>query len=637
MSYHFSTFSEASESHGGKAGGLRLLIEGGFSVPDGMVLSVDEVDSLLAGDTAVTEGLAAWLEQYQGPFAVRSSALGEDGMSASYAGMFETKLNIEPRLENILKAIDTVSASGASDRVASYAGTTVDRIPVIVQRMLDPRYSGVSFTDAVNLDGTTCVYSEWVEGLGEQLVSGQVTPARIVVPWHTGTRTLDVRAASLGGRPIDSGAFDTVCKTIERLCRNYDGAWDIEWSIDDDGTLWLLQMRPITRTVLIPDTETSGTSVPASPGTASGPAFLVDDDDASALNEGDVLVAEITEVDFVPAMKRAAAIVTEHGGMLSHAAIVARELGKPCVVGVTGALSMLRPGVNTDVDGTNGIVTQGALALGIHDSQEIDWRSLCFYDRGLEVTAADHAVYVEALPTGLTAYSADELTPQQRTDIERDLRRQFRRPVTLVEDQKLLWYREWRRFDQIPMVSFLHAMFTSAIAAWNAEELIRVIDVVKSLAATSAREPSTSKLHELYTREIGAALHALCGVAVEGIGAWASYRDTALWRQQHGVRYDQMLLLSRDDPRTTPELARTLDCLAVLSTLRNESYPYFIETGAFTLEYFQTRADLVTAVCAEQKLGFIDETSSLDEIYGLAAFRAYHPDWLERAAESVVP
>jgi phosphohistidine swiveling domain-containing protein len=437
------------------------------------------------------------------------------------------------------------------------------------------------------------------------------------------------------GEPIDTGVFEALCSAIERLCQTYKSNWDVEWSVDHAGKLWLLQARPITRTVLIPAGDTAELSIPASPGTAHGPAFLVEDDDASALQEGDVLVAEITEVDFVPAMKRAAAIVTEHGGMLSHAAIVARELGKPCVVGVTGALAKLDPGADTTVDGTTGIVSQGNLHLGTASHEEIDWRSLCFYDRGIEIPAANHQVYVEALPTGMVAYSADDMTPAERLDIESALRHQFRRPVAIVEDQKLLWYREWRRWDQMPVVSFLESMFISAISQWNRDGLAQAIAALKTIAAESTQTNHVSKSHELYVCEVGAALHALCGVAVEGIGAWASYRDTLPWRRRHKLRYDQMLILSPADKRVDPRLARVLGCLEVLSKLRNESYPYFVETGAFTVEYFQTRAALVTAVCEEQGLIYADETTSLDEIYALGTFRRNHSDWLERAIQQL--
>ncbi len=624
--------NQVTEAHGGKAQGLRRLIEGGFQVPPGLAVSAEAVEALLAGNEQLTAVLGAWLTQHGRPVAVRSSAANEDGTTASFAGMYDTRLGISPQLADVLPAIEAVSGSSSSARVSAYADAQTARIPVIIQQMIDPSVSGVAFTAAVASDGADSLYVEWVEGLGEQLVSGRATPARLTVPWDSASRRLRRDRLTLTGNTLPKQNVASLCDAVERVASTYDGSWDIEWSIDRDGALWLLQLRPITRPILVTEPCTMALAIPASPGRAQGPAFLVDDEgDTTGLHDGDVLVAEITEVDYVPAMRRAAAIVTEQGGMLSHAAIIAREFGKPCIVGLTGAREQLQPQAVTTVDGTTGLIQQNGLILGAGHRQEMDWRSLCFYDRGIEVEAAGTSVYVEALPTGVTAYTADVLDASQLARVQAELRRGFHREVEIVTDQKLLWYWEWQRFNQMHPIAFLEAMLRVAIARWNASDLGRAITAIMDLARASAGHAHDTRLAKLYASEFGAALHALCGVAVEGIGAWAAYRDTLGWRQATGLTFSDMLTVPDTDSRLTPGIQHIRACLHTLSKLRNESYPYFISTGAFTLEYFQgKRAELVERVCNEQALPYENEHESLNHLYTLQGFRQHDEQWFTR-------
>ncbi|WP_333773334.1 PEP/pyruvate-binding domain-containing protein [Streptomyces sp. IBSBF 3136] len=630
--------AQAHESHGGKAAGLRKLIDGGFTTPPGVALSSAQAQALLDGEPDLARQLSTWLTGAQGTVAVRSSATDEDGSAMSFAGMFESRLGVPANLEAVARAVAEVSASGSSARVASYGGSATDRIPVVIQQMIHPRVSGVAFTSAVSPDGGDCLYLEWVEGLGEELVSGRAKPHRAVIPWSAEQPALDRSAVSLYGGTFREDELTRLCDAFDRLRDTFPGEWDVEWCIDADGGLWLLQMRPVTRPVQVPAGDGTAPTVAASPGLAAGPAFLVDDEgDTSGLRDGDVLVAEITEVDFVPAMRRASAIVTEQGGLLSHAAIVARELGKPCVVGATGARDALVPGTETIVDGTTGQVTQGSVVLGSARPQELDWRSLCFYDRGFEFTAEGHSLYIEALPGGLVAYTSEEIEAAESATVQRELRRHFHQDVSVVTDQKLLWFWEWRRFDQLAPVTLLEASFRTAVARWDSADLARVVEAVKSVAANSAAEPGESRTGELYVRELGAALHSLCGIAVEGIGAWNSYRDTALWRREAGVSFNEMLTMPDSDPRATDEVRHVLSCLRVLSALRNEAYPFFIRTGAFHLDYFEKRPKLVAEACDELEIPYEDESASLKRVYKAAGFRRHDAEWQSRVLKALAP
>lgn len=629
--------SAAIEEHGGKAAGLRSLISLGFRVPGGISLGVDAIDALLNGSKASIDLLESWLKQNDGRLAIRSSALREDGLSQSYAGMFESRLGVPRDLHDVIQAIDEISSSGASERVRSYSGQLSARIPVVVQEMVEPRVSGVIFTHAVGRDGRTCCLAEWLDGLGEDLVAGRQIPARLIVAWDDSKRTLDRSEVLAERKLLNPGDLAQLCDAVDHINSAHKGQWDIEWSIDAEGVLWLLQLRPITRPVLVPATDGTTTTVAASPGVASGTVFIVDDEgDVSGLQDGNILVAEITEVDFVPAMRRASAIVTEQGGILSHAAIIARELGKPCVVGATDARRKLRSGLHATVDGTAGTVQQGPVILGTSQPEEIDWRALFLYDRGLEMDVHGHRVYVESVPAGLTAYLAEDADAEVLAAIERELRVHFRRTATVVRDQKLLWFYEWRRFYQLAPVTYFEGRLKTALARWDVADLERIISAMKSVAARLMSPPPTAKLEELYIRELGAALHALTNVLVEGMAVWYSFRDTSLWRQENQVIYRDFLGMTMDDPRHTTATRRIQECLEPLARLRNESYTFFISSGAFSLDYFRDRANLVAAICNDQEVVFQDESENLDILYQTSSFHAYERTWIEHAIRSTL-
>lgn len=626
MSYPFTDLVAAEPRHGGKAMGLRDLIADGFAVPPGIALSAQDVTTLLSGESGGLKALNDWLAGIAAPLAIRSSALAEDGAASSYAGMYETRLGITPTLDPVLVALREVSESGMSDRAVAYSGQRTGRISVVVQKMVDAGLSGVTFTTATDLDGGECLYAEYVVGQGEQLVSGRVIPARLVIPRDAGTGILRIDSVRLRGGAFGRDELAQFSAAFERLGRITPGAWDVEWAFDAAGRLWLLQRRPVTRPVIVPgNPDSGGTAVPAAPGQASGPAFLVGDDwDTQGLKEGDVLVSEITEVEFVPAMRRAAAIVTEQGGMLSHAAIIARELGKPCVIGARGALELLKAREETFVDGSDGVVRQGQVSIGGTQPGDLDWRALALYDRGLEHRSGNDSFYVESTPSGLIGYSSDEISPQRFPAVQQDLRLAFRSNVAIVSDQKLLWYREWRRFDQLSSVALISAQAKTAIARWDHAALSAAISLIKSLASESVEETYESASEELCHREFGAALHALCGVLVEGTGEWSAYRDSAAWRHQHGVSFSEFLRLPvKNSEEEHPEIAGILACASVLARLRNEAYPFFMAAGAFNLSYFENRDILVRNACIEQSVEYATESEALDILYKKPFFHAF--------------
>ncbi len=347
--------------------------------------------------------------------AVRSSATAEDLPEASFAGQQETFLNVVG-IDDVLVAIKSVFASLYNDRAIAYrvhqdfAHSEV-ALSAGVQRMVrsDTAASGVMFTMDTESGFDQVVFITSAYGLGETVVQGQVNPDEFyvykpalragrpaIVRRKRGSKALRMVLAGDGAERVriepvaesDQRAFSLDDADIEQLAHyalliedHYARPMDIEWGKDgEDGGIYILQARPETvqsraaaqRLERFELTErgevlSSGRSIGQRIG--SGPARLVlDVADMSSVQPGDVLVTDMTDPDWEPIMKRASAIVTNRGGRTCHAAIIARELGIPAVVGTRDATRSVPDGQSVTVscaEGDTGYVYAGALSFDI--------------------------------------------------------------------------------------------------------------------------------------------------------------------------------------------------------------------------------------------------------------------------------
>ena len=335
-----------------------------------------------------------------GAVAVRSSATAEDLPEASFAGQQRTFLNVVGEKE-VIAAVQGCWASLFEPRAIFYrANQGFDHfsvgIAVPVQRMVQSEASGVMFTlDPITNDRSKIVI-EAVYGLGESIVSGEVTPDLYVVDkegleisdkklarqeWQlvrnskrgkdlekANTRVAVLEAVQAKQKFSDEDII-ALAKMGKRIEDHYAFPQDIEWAKEGED-IFIVQTRPVTTMKDITEKkDVTGTvetllltGSPASPGIASGPTRLIhQSSEIDRVLVGDVLVAEMTTPDFVPAMKRAAAIATDRGGRTCHAAIVSRELGIPCVVGTGNATKVLKQEQIITVDGSVGKVFEGRL------------------------------------------------------------------------------------------------------------------------------------------------------------------------------------------------------------------------------------------------------------------------------------
>ncbi len=325
--------------------------------------------------------------------AVRSSSTAEDLAEASFAGQQDSFVNVKGN-SNLTKHIKKCFASLFTSRATYYRNkkgfSHIDsHLAVVVQMMVDSDKSGVVFSkDPTSGEDNIDIEAVW--GLGEGIVSGKITPDSYIVARDSeiidktiANKKTAITRNSAGDKIevqlVEEKAKAQVLKNHEikklseiaiKLEKHYDKPQDIEFAIEG-GDIFIVQTRPITKMAKMKDVKASvnieGESVlegmGASPGIASGEVKLIKDDgDLDEVEKGDVLVTKMTDPDMVVAMQKASAIITDEGGSTSHAAIVSREMGTPCVVGTGDATKELEENEFVTVDGTHGKVYEGKVA-----------------------------------------------------------------------------------------------------------------------------------------------------------------------------------------------------------------------------------------------------------------------------------
>lgn len=332
------------------------------------------------------------------PVAVRTSATAEDSADDSFAGQGETFLNVIGEA-NLLNRVKDCWASLFTPRSIFYQVTKkYDHfkigVAVPVQKLINSEISGIMFTVNPVTNDKKQIIIETVWGLGEYVVQGKVTPEQYVVDknnWkiisenHVSqeiqlvkskneTKETSVAKYKKKKNKITAKMAIKIAKIGQKLHNHYKKPQDIEFAIDR-GKLYIVQTRPITTIASNQKTIDNNTQEitqtpnligePASPGISSGiVAIIKSPKEISRIKKGHILVTSMTTPDFVPAMKKVKGIITDKGGQTSHAAIVSRELGVPCVVGTKTATKDLKEGDVVTLNGKTGQVWKGDLTEG---------------------------------------------------------------------------------------------------------------------------------------------------------------------------------------------------------------------------------------------------------------------------------
>lgn len=361
-------------------------------------------------------------------FAVRSSATAEDMPDASFAGQQETFLNVRG-IDAIMEAIKHVFASLFNDRAISYrVHQGYDHRGVAlsagIQRMVrsDIAASGVMFTIDTESGFDDVVFITSSFGLGEMVVQGAVNPDEFYVHKPTlkadkpsvlrrnlgskkiqmvysesaehgkQTSIVDIPAAQGATFSINDAEVEALARQAVIIEQHYGRPMDIEWAKDGiDGKLYIVQARPETvqsnknsqsveRFSLAQKSELVATGRAIGQRIGAGVARVLNDiSEMDQVQPGDVLVTDMTDPDWEPIMKRAAAIVTNRGGRTCHAAIIARELGIPAVVGCGDATDLIKDGQAVTVscaEGDTGYIYDGELEFDVSRSDIGDMPNL---------------------------------------------------------------------------------------------------------------------------------------------------------------------------------------------------------------------------------------------------------------------
>ena len=426
---------------GGKGANLGEMVRAGIPVPDGFVvtakayfdfinstsikkkimtelsgLDVDDSDKLMKAAERVRlsilqadmpkeliEEIKTFYNELSGEtdryVAVRSSATAEDLPEASFAGQQESFLEIKG-WKSVANHVQKCWASLFTARAIFYRVENKFShlkvgIAVPVQLMCQSDTSGIMFTVNPVTNNREEVSIEAAYGLGQPIVSGEITPDQYVVNKKTGKITSRIIVSQDWQLTMEGNTkISTKYKKKQKLTNkqivdlakigmkieeHYGRPQDIEYGVER-GRILIVQARPVTtlvhKTKNLAVEEGKGAKLileglAASPGVYSGKVQIVKNPkEISKVKEGDILVAEMTNPDYVPAMKRAGAIVTDLGGRTSHAAIVSRELGVPAIVGTLNATKMLSNGEVITVDGASGKVYEGDITTVVEETKK---------------------------------------------------------------------------------------------------------------------------------------------------------------------------------------------------------------------------------------------------------------------------
>ena len=421
--YGFATTARAYRYFMDKTGlndKVNTLLNGivDYEDSDELHKTCEQIRNLIVGATMPTDlandiqkayvDLADKMGQSDPFVAIRSSATAEDLPNASFAGQQESYLNIKGAAD-VVNRVQQCYSSLFTDRATYYRHKQqfpYEKVALsaAVQMMVFSKASGIMFSVNVANGDDSKIVIDGIRGLGEYIVLGKVTPNHFVVDKETlkivernvikqpvelmrvangGTKEENVPADLQDKQVLTDSQVIELAGYAKEIEKHYGCYMDMEYALDvNTDRLWIVQARPETvwsqrnkgktsdtgddNVVSEADAKVVVRGLPASPGLATGVVHVIDNPkDIDKFKQGEILVTLMTSPDWVPAMKKAAAIVTNNGGMTCHAAIVSREMEIPCIVGTeskhVAATSVLKTGDVVTVDAKNGVVYQGKI------------------------------------------------------------------------------------------------------------------------------------------------------------------------------------------------------------------------------------------------------------------------------------
>ena len=598
-----------SQDNGGKINGLVKLLNMGFNVPKTYIISPSS-QNYIESDKFYKELNTVLLQFCSSDLlAIRSSALGEDGKQESFAGVFESVLNVPNNITKVIDAIKQVLNSQNEAKVLSYTkNKTSHKMGIILQKMVLPIIAGVAFTDSITTKGENAVLVEYVNGLGDKLVSGQTNS-------HT-IHCLHNR------KPHFSKKLNSIITTALSIKEKFGFPMDIEWAIDKNGILWLLQARPITKKVFVPEkhlSNESGVVASFGSGPVSGKTYFINCD----LNETElkeaiqatpdkcVLILKYSDTAYLPAMNKASGIISTTGSILSHAAIVARERGIPCIIGVANADKLFPTGTQVKLNPSTGEIISDGISLN-QNRTKIDWGELDIYDFIIEQNLNGTTVLFEKTKDNdIIVHLPQNASANLVEEAELFSRKNYKKSPKIYKSDKYLWYFELRRFKKIPeFVNFIK----------NGKKIVNTQDISltkkyfenvdKICANLAVKRDNTNDSYQrfLYDETIQAVHFAAAIYIAQG---WSIHKTYGIFKKSELSKQMNFVQFLSLDPNNKilldePKLLKAHKFLKHIEIERNEICTKLIKSGAMRYGYFEDREERAQKAMHSSKEGAID-------------------------------
>lgn len=581
---------------GGKSYGLNKLNKLNVNVPPAYAIDQESINKILKREKLTIQELEKILNDFpNSKFAIRSSAANEDGNIKSFAGMYKTMLNVSNNIEDIISSIKEVNDSASSLRVKSY-NDEKSKMNIVLQEMLIPDFSGVCFTDAINLDGSNSMYIEYVEGLGEKLVSGKNTAKSVVVSLEDYSYTCEDES--------DKEVFANLVKDLKKIRLKTNEHLDLEWCITNDKKVYFVQARPITKPIIIREKLKSGAI--ASPGVCSGNIYIIDEDEEDNIIEqkirnfpkGAVLLAKTTDTNYVPAMKKASGIITTEGSVLSHAAIIAREFAIPCITGYKEAFDLFEDGKKIILDTNSKNIIYNNQKISIGNGKEINLLELYNFDNIIEENINDNLVLVEKVEDEFGIHIDEELSQDNIDKIEIFIRKKYKMSPKILADQKYLWYTEFKRYQNFPNYTEKCIEVLKICEKFDVEELKlftnKIIEEMKMVY-----DSISTNYEKIYSDEYAQALHFLINLYMCNGCAMKSIYD---YMKKNNIPSIQKILTSN---------TKESQFLKAIEDIRASIWETFVKNGWSSDNYYDYREEKISEV-----MNFdMNNSDVIDEFY----------------------
>lgn len=495
---------------------------------------------------------------------------------------------------------------------------------------MNHNYPGVLFTDAIDINGNDVVLFECVSGLADKLVSGAANPAQVIA--QIKDNKISKESIRTQGTLMNLESLTNILPLVNKIKSLSEIPLDIEWCIDQEGKPYFVQARPITSTVFI-NKSTDNSGIVASRGYAEGKTYVIDEKQTdeeikkaiSEFPKGAILVAGITETLYMPAIRKAKGIITEEGSALSHAAIVSRELGIPCVAGYKNAITLFPTGTKIVLDASNGKVIANGKVDSLNTKKGFEFGELYCFDNAHNVNFGNFDVYFESTFGGLMLHmDSEDATPKNMDIVEKYARKVFGSSPEQHFDDKYLWYKEIERFKKLPfynemtdeMLEIARNKDVNELNSFYKNSLLMLTQLVQY------KNNYATENEKLIIDEIGAAVNLILDAMLPlGYALRQCYFDSVGTLNLYNISFNDLFthnnLNINDD-----NLLRIKNFLDNTSVNRNEVYEKICEIGATTPEYFEKRDELL------KNISF----SSIDDFYSFIE----HQD-LSRISDIMTP